>query len=186
MKRPTEKLNGISSVAVKKATSRNWREWCALLDKAGARKKSHREIAELLSTRHRVAVWWAQMVAVGYEQSRGLRAKHEKPEGFEVSVSRTIAAPVALAFEAWKDPAIREQWLPRTPLTVRKATPHKSIRITWADGTTVAVNFWPKGALKCQVVPQHARLPDADRAERMKDFWSEKLEALRRCLEKKA
>jgi uncharacterized protein YndB with AHSA1/START domain len=185
MKRPTEKLNGISSVAVKKATGKTWREWCTLLDKAGAKKKSHKEIAELLSARNKVAAWWAQMVAVGYEQSRGLRAKHQKPAGFEVSVTRTIAAPVARAFEAWKDAALREQWLPRTPLTVRKSTPHKSIRITWTDGTSVGVNFWPKGALKCQVVPQHSKLPDADSAERMKDFWTEKLEALRSYLEKK-
>lgn len=185
MKRPTEKLNGISSAAVKKATGQTWREWGTLLDKAGAKKKSHKEIADLLSARHKVAAWWAQMVAVGYEQSRGLRAKHQKPAGFEVSVTRTIAAPVARAFEAWKDAALREQWLPRTPLTVRKSTPHKSIRITWADGTSVGVNFWPKGALKCQVVPQHSQLPDADSAERLKDFWTEKLEALRSYLEKK-
>ena len=47
------------------------------------------------------------------------------------------------------------------------------------------MNFWPKGALKCQVVPQHSKLPDADSAERLKDFWTEKLEALRSYLEKK-
>ncbi|MBI3884526.1 MAG: hypothetical protein HY302_02170 [Opitutae bacterium] len=186
MKHPMEKLNGIGSVAVKKATGKTWREWCALLDKAGAPRKSHKEIAELLSARHKVAAWWAQMVAVGYEQARGLRVKHQKPAGFEVSVTRTIAAPVARAFEAWKDAALREKWLPRTPLAVRKATPHKSIRITWADGTSVGVNFWPKGALKCQVVPQHSKLPDADSAERMKDFWTEKLELLRAYLEGQA
>lgn len=186
MKRPTENLNGISAVAVKKATGKTWREWGTLLDKAGAKKKSHKEIADLLATRCKVPAWWAQMLAVGYEQSRGLRAKHQKPAGFEVSVTRTIAAPVARAFEAWKDAILREHWLPATPLTVRKATPHKSIRITWADGTTVAVNFWPKGALKCQVVPQHGHLPDAASAERMKGYWTEKLEALRDYLEAKS
>lgn len=186
MKRPTENLNGISAVAVKKGTGKTWREWGALLDKAGAKKKSHKEIADLLATRHKIPAWWAQMLALGYEQSRGLRAKLPKPAGFEVSVSRTIAAPVARAFEAWKDSALREHWLPATPLTVRKATPHKSIRITWADSTTVAVNFWPKGALKCQVVPQHGHLPDAASAERMKGYWTEKLEALRAYLEAKS
>ena len=185
MKRPTENLNGISSPAVKKATGKSWAEWCRLLDQAGARKKSHKEITELLADKQKVPAWWAQMLAVGYEQSRGLRVKHQKSSGFEVSVSRTIAAPVALVFEAWRDPVLRERWLPLTPLTVRKATPHKSIRIVWADGTMLSVNFWPKGAIKCQVVPQHGKLPDAETAELMKAYWTDKLEALRVCLEKK-
>ncbi|MER2553143.1 MAG: LysR family transcriptional regulator [Thauera sp.] len=77
-----------------------------------------------------------------------------------------------------------QQWLPRTPLTVRKATPHKSIRILWGDASTLSVNFWPKGSLKCQVVPQHAKLPTPDAAEKMKAYWADKLEALRAFLEK--
>jgi len=186
MKRASTKLNGLGSAAVKKATGRSWAEWLAVLDKSGARKKPHRDIAELLHSRHALPGWWAQMVTVGYEQARGRRLKHQKPDGFEVSVSRTVAAPVARAFEAWKDATQREKWLPRTPLTVRKATPNKSIRITWTDGTTLSVNFWSKGALKCQVVPQHGKLPDAESAERMKSFWAEKLEALCFWLEKKS
>ena len=91
--------------------------------------------------------------------------------------------PVDRAFAAWKDASLREKWLPRTPLTVRKATPHKSIRITWGDGTNLSVNFWPKGSLKCQVVPQHGKLAEAEDAERMKLYWGEKLEALRLWLE---
>jgi uncharacterized protein YndB with AHSA1/START domain len=123
------------------------------------------------------------MVTVGFEQARGLRLKHQKADGFEISVAKTIAAPVGQAFAAWRDPALREHWLPRTPLTVRKATPHKSIRIRWGDDTLVSVNFWPKGSLKCQVVPQHAKLPTAEAAEKMKAYWAEKLEALRAYLE---
>jgi hypothetical protein len=186
MKRAPLKLNGLGSAAVKKATGRTWAEWLVVLDQAGARKKPHRDIAGLLSSRHALPAWWAQMVTVGYEQARGLRVKHQKSDGFEVSVSRTLAAPVARAFEAWKDAALREKWLPRTPLSIRKATPHKSIRITWADGSRLSVNFWAKGALKCQVVPQHGRLPDAESAERMKAYWAAKLEALSLWLEKKS
>jgi len=183
-KSPTDKINGVTSDAVKKATGKSWAQWLKLLDQAGGRKWPHRQTAEFLDEKHHLAGWWAQMVTVGFEQARGLRAKHSTPEGFEISVTKTIAAPVARAFEAWKDPALREQWLPRTPLTVRKATPNKSIRITWSDATSVSVNFWPKGPLKCQVVPEHGKLPDADTAERMKNYWAEKLEALKTYLEK--
>jgi hypothetical protein len=185
MKRSPDNIAGVGSAAVKKATGRTWNEWTALLDKAGAKSWPHAEIALWLHKKHQVNDWWCQMVTVGYEQATGRRVKNQKNDGFEISVSKTISAPVANAFEAWKDATVREQWLPRTPLSVRKATPHKSIRIIWADETNVSVNFWPKGPLKCQVVPQHGKLPDAATAEKMKTFWNEKLETLRVFLEKR-
>jgi hypothetical protein len=183
MKRTAVKYGGITSAAVKKATGQTWVEWLALLDRAGARKMAHREIVRLLQARPKLSDWWRQMVAVGYEQARGLRIKHQKADGFEISVTQTIVAPVDRAFAAWKDAALREKWLPRTPLTVRKATPHKSIRILWSDRTSLSVNFWPKGPLKCQVVPEHGKLTTPESAEEMKAYWTEKLEALRAFLE---
>ncbi len=185
MKSPPAKLAGITSVAVKKATGRTWPEWCTMLEKAGARSWPHADIALWLHQKHQIPDWWCQMVTVGYEQATGRRVKNQKTDGFEVSVSKTIAAPVSVAFEAWKDPLLRERWLPRTPLSVRKATPHKSIRILWPDDTTVSVNFWPKGPLKCQVVPQHGKLASATEAEKMKAYWSEQLDALGAFLERK-
>jgi hypothetical protein len=184
MKRKAGKYGGISSAAVAKATGRTWTEWLALLDRAGARKLPHRDIVRLLQPRRELSDWWRQMVAVGYEQARGLRVEHPRADGFEISVSKTIAAPVDRAFAAFRDAGLREQWLPRMPLTVRKATPHKSIRIRWPDDTSLSVNFWPKGPLKCQVVPEHGNLTTPESADRMKAFWTEKLEALRIFLEK--
>ena len=184
MKRKAENYGGISSAALQKATGKTWAQWLSVLDKAGARKLPHREIVLQLTRQHPLPDWWSQMVTVGYEQARGLRVKHQKPDGFEISVTKTIAAPVDRAFAAWKDAALREQWLPRTPLTIRKATPHKSIRILWPDETCLSVNFWPKGPLKCQVVPQHGKLATPEAAEKMKAFWADKLEVLRGFLEK--
>ncbi len=183
MKRPAVNPAGISSAAVKTATGRLWPEWCGRLDRAGARSWPHAESVLWLQDQHQLTDWWCQMVTVGYEQASGRRQKHQKPAGLEISVSRTIGAPVAVAFAAWKEAGQRELWLPRTPLIVRKATPHKSIRITWGDGSHVSVNFWPKGPLRCQVVPTHARRPDASTAERMKAYWADRLEALRRLVE---
>ncbi|MDD3179005.1 MAG: hypothetical protein PHQ04_01495 [Opitutaceae bacterium] len=184
-KSTTDKINGITSAAVQKATGKSWTQWLKILDKAGAGNWPHQQTAEFLYDHHGVAGSWAQTVTTGFEQARGLRARHAAPAGgFEISVNRTIAAPVSKAFEAWRDPVLREQWLAHAPLTVRKATPHKSIRITWGDGTSVSINFWPKGPLKCQVVPEHSKLPDADTAEAMKTYWTGKLEALKLFLEK--
>ena len=47
-------------------------------------------MAELLHEKYSVPGWWSQMVTVGYEQARGLRVKHQKKSGFEISATRTI------------------------------------------------------------------------------------------------
>jgi uncharacterized protein YndB with AHSA1/START domain len=144
---------------------------------------SHQEIAAHLSTKQGVPPWWSQMVTVTYEQARGLRDKHQKPSGYEISISRTIDAPVAKAFKAWTDEKTRKKWL-LSNLSIRKATANKSLRITWEDGkTSLAVGFLSKDPGKAQVVAQHSKIPDAKSAAKMKKFWSEALDRLKAGLE---
>lgn len=167
----------MSDDAVAAKTGKDWSDWFKLLDKAGAKQMNHQEIAAVVEE-HGAPPWWTQMVAVTYEQARGLREKHQKPGGFEISVSRTIEAPVVSAFKAWTEAKTRKRWLPAT-LTIRKATPNKTIRIAWEDGTLVAASFYPKGDGKCQVVAQHAKLKDAKAGEKMKKYWGEALGRLK-------
>jgi len=173
----------MSDEAVESKTGKTWSRWFKHLDAAGAKKMSHQEIVAHLVEKHGIRPWWQQMIAVTYEQARGLREKHEKPQGFEISVSRTLQAPVGKAFKAWTDEKTRKQWL-LANLTIRKATANKSLRITWEDGkTSLAVSFMAKGAGKSQVVAQHAKLPDAKAAAKMKVFWSKALDQLKEGLE---
>jgi uncharacterized protein YndB with AHSA1/START domain len=173
----------MSDESVSTATGRTWSDWFKLLDTAGAKKMTHQEITGQLSEKHGVPPWWTQMVAVTYEQARGLRDKHEKPQGFEVSISRTIETSIAKAFKAWTDEKIRSQWL-SAKLEIRKATANKSLRITWEDGkTSLAVAFLAKAKDKTQVVAQHSKLPNAKAAAKMKTFWAEALERMKTFLE---
>lgn len=173
----------MSDEAVESKTGKTWSRWFKHLDAAGAKKMSHQEIVAHLVEKHGVRPWWQQMIAVTYEQARGLRDKHQKPEGFEISVSRTIDAPLGRAFKAWTDEKTRQQWLPSN-LTIRKATTNKSLRVTWEDGkTSVAVAFYPKGAGRSQVVAQHSKLPDAKAAAKMKKFWAQALDRLKDLIE---
>jgi hypothetical protein len=175
---------GISDATVKARTGRSWSEWFAILDEAGAVKRGHKGIVALLSEHHRVGPWWRQMVTVAYEQERGLREKHQTPEGFQISASKTIAAPVAAVFAAWADEETRAKWLSTAGLTVRRATPGRSMRITWGEGTSsVDVNFYVRGPEKSQVVVDQKRLADADEVARMKTFWLEALDALKKVVE---
>jgi uncharacterized protein YndB with AHSA1/START domain len=172
----------MSDEAVEAKTGKNWSRWFKHLDAAGAKKMSHQEIVAHLSEKHGVRPWWTQMVAVTYEQARGLRDKHEKPAGYEISVSRTIEAPVGKAFKAWTDEKTRRKWLPAN-FTIRKSTPNKSLRLSWEDGKTgLAVAFVSKGKDKTQVVAQHSKLPHAKATAKMKKFWAEALDRLKEML----
>lgn len=174
----------IGDAAVQAKTGRAWAEWFAVLDEAGAAAMSHKEIAALLLERHGLPGWWAQMVTVTYEQERGLREEHERPEGYQISGSRTIGAAVSALYEAWAGEEARRRWLGDVALVVRKATPEKSLRITWSDGrTSVDVDLHDRGNDRSRVSVEHSKLADADEAARMKAFWAEALDRLRELLE---
>jgi uncharacterized protein YndB with AHSA1/START domain len=173
----------MSDAAVEAKTGKNWSRWFKHLDAAGAKKMTHQEIVAHLHEKQGVRSWWQQMIAVTYEQARGLCKTHEKPDGYEISVSRTIATPVARAYKAWTDEKTRKKWLP-VNFTVRTATANKSLRMTWEDGkTSLAVAFISKSTAKVQVTAQHNKLPDAKAAAKMKKFWGEALDRLKEMLE---
>jgi uncharacterized protein YndB with AHSA1/START domain len=175
----------MSDAAVAAKTGKTWKEWFTILDKAGARKMNHQEIVSYLSTSHAVGPWWQQMVTVTYELARGLREKHQKPEGYQISVSRTVSTPLSKLFKSVANEKSRNAWLAEEGLVVRKAMTNKSLRVTWHDGkTSLEISFYPKGDDKSQVVVQHSKLPDAKSSAKMKAYWSQALDRLRASLEK--
>jgi len=177
---------GISSEAVHAKTGKTWKEWFALLDKAGASAWPHKEIARRLKDQCNCPDWWAQMVTVGYEQARGLRVKHQKCDGeYSASASKTLGAPVSALFAAWNEPKLRSKWLSGSKgLTVRKSTENKSLRITWADGTNVDVNLFAKGPAKSQVAVEHGKLAGVVQVRGAKEYWAAALARLQALLER--
>lgn len=176
-------LAGKSDAVVKTKTGRRWDEWVAILDAHGAASMSHRDVAALVNRKYGVAGWWAQTVTVGYERIKGLRAVGQRLDGsYEASKSRTFNVPVTTLFDAWADASVRRRWLKGATVKVRTATAPKTMRLGWSDGTIVVVGFMPKGDAKSAVAVQHTKLPDAETAARVKDFWSERLEALGKTL----
>lgn len=175
---------GMSSEAVERATGKGWEAWFAALDAAGGSEMAHKDIATLLHERNGVPAWWSQMVTVGYERARGKREVHQKSDGFSASISRTFAAPMEAAFDAFATPSARGPWLdcPEERFTVTKATPSKSLRIACGDGTRVEVNLYAKGPGKCQAQVQHNKLKSAADVEKAKAFWAGALDRLRERL----
>jgi uncharacterized protein YndB with AHSA1/START domain len=179
----SDKYAGVGNEAVQAKTGKTWAEWFAVLDAADAQTMSHPQIARYLQEEHSVPDWWCQMVTVGYEQARGLREVHQKTDGFTANASKTLGVPLTVLYDAWADEDKRAAWLSEVGLTVRKATPDKSLRITWRDGSNLDVNLYAKGEEKSQVAIQHSKLPDAEAAALLKAFWGSALGRLEAFLE---
>jgi hypothetical protein len=183
VKKPREAKRS-SDEAVKAKTGKVWAEWFRILDKAGARKLSHKEIWRLLSEKHRVPGWWAQMVAVGYEHERGLRAQFQNCAGdFSASSSRTLGAPVPSIYNAWTNEKLRHRWLPGAKIEITTATPGKSIRAKWDGDTRLSVYFYSAGSGKTRIAVDHMKLANSKHSLKMKSYWSNALDRLQKTLE---
>ncbi len=180
------KLAGIADDTVKAKTGRTWRQWTVALDAVGATELPHRDIAKLVREEHGTSMWWAQSITVGYERIRGLRARGQrrkdgKPDTFDANKSRTYPVPVESLWREVRNVGRRRKWLTDVEPEIRKATPPKSLRMSWPDGTRVQLWFTDKGA-KSSVQVQHGGLPTAEAAAEAKRRWHDRLDALRRHL----
>ena len=186
---PTDyaKLAGKSDAIMKARTGCTWERWVKALDHAGAHAWTHGEIARHVVERYKIPGWWAQSVTVGYERIKGLRDVGQRRGGaYEASKSRTFAVPLARLYRSFHDARQRKRWLSDVSVTVRSATPEKSMRVTWPDRSSVVMWFVAKGSAKSQVAIQHEKLPDKATAERLKAYWAERLDALGELLAPRA
>ncbi|WP_149203293.1 DUF4287 domain-containing protein [Actinotalea subterranea] len=176
----------VGEEALRARTGRGREEWFAAMDAAGVRDLGHRRIAAWLVEEHGVDGWWAQSLTVGYEQSRGLRVPGQRPDGtFEAGVSATLPVPVDAVFACVAEPERRARWLDVEP-EVRGATPHKTVRWTWPDGTRVLATVTELPGGRTRVSLTQSGLPDADALAPAKEYWRERMAALRELLTDRA
>lgn len=172
-------LSGVSDGTVQSKTGRSWAEWVETLDAFGGKDKPHREVAAYVHAQG-VSDWWSQSVTVGYERIHGLRAIGQKRAGtWEMSKSRTFPVPVSTLYAAFANARKRAKWLPDVKLTIRTSQKDRSMRITWPDGTSVDVGFFPKSDAKSMVAVSHTKLAEKGAADRLKAYWAERLDALK-------
>lgn len=92
--------------AIERATGRSWDDWLGIFEAAQARTLSHPEIARVARTHVPEDLqnpdWWAQGIAIAFEQHVGLRVPGQSSSGdFRVSASRTLPLDRDAAIEAW-------------------------------------------------------------------------------------
>jgi hypothetical protein len=177
-----------SDEKIRQRTGRGWEEWFAILDEWGAANRPHREIALWLAEQQGAVplAWNVQAIVGGYELTRGLREVGEKEDGFVVTASRTVGVPAERLYDAFVDPSVRDRWLPGARLSERTASRAKSARFDWSGGATrVNVTFLARDEAKSTVALEHRRLPTADEAARLKEYWRDRLLTLKALLERR-
>ena len=130
---------------------------------SGARPtRSHREIAQWVASSWASSRWAgtprrspAATSAPGVGREVG-----QKPDGFRVTATKTVAVPVEPLYEAFVDPIERKRWLPDIELRKRTATAPKSARFDWNGGPSrLHVTFDAKDPQKSTAIaePRAAR-----------------------------
>lgn len=178
-----EAASSVSDEAVKAKTGKTWKQWFAVLDKASGQSLSHKDIVTVLEDKHGVPPWWCQMVTVEYERARGLRARHEKTDGFSVSVSKTIAADLAAVYDATANARTRKTWFPAGTFVQSSATENKYFRGSWNDAARLDIGFYAKGPGKAQIALQVNKLGKEADVAREREAWKAALEKLKTKLE---
>ena len=177
--------NIITNKVVLPQTGKTMEEWFAVLDKKGASSIPHSEIFALtgkLKGLSELNEWNRNLLTTSYGWSRGLKERGEKESGFEISVSKTVNAPLNQLYRAFADEALRKKWL-KEKITIRKATENKSARVTWADGaSSLSIDFYEKGTHKSQIVIQHMKIESSERAAELKTFWQERVVVLKKMM----
>jgi uncharacterized protein YndB with AHSA1/START domain len=201
----------ISDEAVQTRTGKSWAQWFRILDRWSAAAKGHKATAKWLHETHDVSTWWAQMITVRHEQERGLREKHQRPKGYEIAVTRRVAASATRAFDALSRPGDLSHWFTRgarANLQVGGTYSNrdgdrgrflavvrpKRLRMTWenesfATGTVIEFTIAPTPGAgagrggKVQVGVTHSGLRSRKDAETMKEAWAWALDSLRSYLE---
>jgi hypothetical protein len=169
------------------ATGHGWEHWLSFLDEWGAKGRKRGETTSFLMAEHGVPGWYAQSIATGFERTRGLRAKHQQPDGFTIYASKTVDVSIHALYDAFVDPDLRSAWLTDGTLSLRTSKPRRTAHFDWDSGLTrVSVTFEEKGPSKSTAAVAHERLPDAAAAEAAKAAWKTRMSALKAFLESTA
>jgi hypothetical protein len=196
---PAPTRGAVGEASIVKATGHGLDHWFAVLDAFGATQKGHTATARHLALDHGVPGWHAQGITVNYERARGLRAVNQTTSGFQVSVSKTLAATVEDVMAVLRNPRRRKAWLSAQDAELARALaagiekPRRrglhvkpgglgSLRFPFA-GTSVEFSIAPKPKGGVTFVVAHTKLPDAAQVEERRAQWKSALGALKAQLE---
>lgn len=107
----------------------------------------------------------------------------EKPT-FHFSTTKVIAAQVLRIYDACSSANTRRLWLHAPGIVTRRATPRKSMRLIWNDGSSVLMSFAGQSGGRCLVTVEHTNIQTAARAEAIQELWAAALQRLKNRMER--
>lgn len=192
----------VTDEAAKAATGKSLAEWFATLDARGT-GDGRREVIQWIynETGRGKDVWCPTTIWVEYERSKGVvNKKGGLAEGFNICVTKTVAASVDAVYEAFTD-AAKQGWLGCNAAiegaaysdkggncgTWLRLRPGKDVRIAWQtkgvpNGTQVDAAFAEKGG-KTGITLNHARIQTREEADGLRAAWGAAFDRLKAQLE---
>ncbi len=192
-----EKINNVTSAAVRNATGKAWKECIRYIDQHGGAALDHKAITKLLKETGGIkSGWWQQMVTVGYEHAKGRRQTGETADaGFQVGVQLSIPMERSALWDlltsdegvnAWLGPApqlifesgTRFEIFQGPSGEIRTVEPGHRVRLTWKqkgreDATTVQLTLQcPRNNQeKTTLRFHHEKLANLTERELMRSHW---------------
>lgn len=166
--------------SIERATGRSWDEWLQLLDSHEAKSLDHKQIAlrayEVLEHAIEKPGWWAQGVAVAYEQHIGRRVPGQSSDGtFQMSVSKATSSGMEELMEQWRAFAAQDEDVQEIVIADGVKVSGTVRRITWRakaqDGSSVIVTSEPKKNGTASIIAAQRGLPTPECNEESRSRW---------------
>jgi uncharacterized protein YndB with AHSA1/START domain len=195
--------HAVDDAACRAKTGKTLPEWFAAIDARGGAAAGRRETITWLYEQMDKDTWWPTTVWVEYERARGVvNRKDGLSEGYNICVTKTIAAPVAEVYSAFTGTASPDWLGSATPASEGSAysddggnsgtwlrlRPGKDARLKWQTAgapnpTQVDASFADKGKGKTGITLNHVRIQTRAEADGLREAWSAALDRLKARLE---
>lgn len=165
----------ISDAAIKKATGHEWSYWYGRLNDTGAEQLSHKDIVARLSDGYGVASWWAQTLAVRYEQAINRRVVGQNSSSdFFASASTTLTGSIDDALSWWLEKNDGVTSYNNQKVVTSSTTQTEKWRYWRAvlmDGSKVIVAIHQKTPAAAQLSLQHEKLSSPEAVAEWREYW---------------
>ena len=132
-----------------------------------------------ICVKYQISSWGSQLITVTYKQMKGLRKRHQRPEGYSIRISKVVLVSINILYGFWNDDGKRDKWVVQSGFGIQGRNINNNLHLVWVDGkTSIDVNLYRKGQDKSQDVVQHNRLSSLAEIEKMKYYRKAKLERL--------
>ena len=163
--------------AIEAESGLDWPTWCAAIEERGGSTLSHNAIVKAARQIRPISGWWAQSVAVAYEQHINRRLPGQTSDGlFAVSLSRSVTGSPETAMAQWRDfmdgrDPIGEKALSEPPTDT--VTPKwRYWRCKFTDGSRLTLTMQATSTEKVRIAIEHRKLPLHGDIAGMKAVWS--------------